>query len=46
MKEGEGISQRTCMNDLWTWTMVWGLTMGVGGELEGSGEKTGKTLVT
>ena len=21
--EGEGISQRTCMNDPWIWTIVW-----------------------
>ena len=28
-KEGEVTSQRTCMNDPWTWTMVWGLTVGV-----------------
>ena len=25
MKEGEGLVQRTYMNDPWTWTMVWGL---------------------
>ena len=30
LKEDEGISQRTCMKDPWTWTMVWGLTMEVG----------------
>ena len=44
-KEGEGISQRTCMNDPWTWTRVWGWTMGVGvgwtGESQGG--KTGTT---
>ena len=22
-KEGDGPSQRTCVNDPWTWTMVW-----------------------
>ena len=27
----EGISQRTYMNNPWTWTMVRGLTVGVGG---------------
>ena len=25
-KEGEGTSQRTCMNDSWTWTIKGGLT--------------------
>ena len=28
-KEGEGTSQRTCMNESWTWTTVWELTVGV-----------------
>ena len=37
MKEGEGISQRTYMKGPWTWTMVWGLTMEVGGGLGGGG---------
>ena len=27
-KEGEGTSQRTHMNDPWTWTIMWGLTAG------------------
>ena len=27
----EGTNQRTCMNDLWTWTMVWGLNLGMEG---------------
>ena len=31
-KEGEGTSQRTCMNDSWTWMTVWELTVGVGCE--------------
>ena len=26
-KEGEGIRQRTCMNDSQTWTTAWGLTV-------------------
>ena len=38
-KEGEGISQRTCMNDSWTWTMKWGLTVGERGGLGGGGKK-------
>ena len=37
LKEGEGISQRTYMKGPWTWTMVWGLTMEVGGGLGGGG---------
>ena len=43
-KEGEGISQRTYKNDPWTWAMVWGLTMGVGG---GGGQKgeIGTTII-
>ena len=43
--EGEGISQRTCMNDPWAWTMVWGLTVGVGngvGYRRAKGEKLGQ----
>ena len=31
MKEGEGISQRTCMPDPRTQTTVWGFPEGVGG---------------
>ena len=40
-KEREGISQRTCMNDPWTWTTVWSLTrdMGLGWAV---GSKRGK----
>ena len=44
-KEEEGISPRTCMKDPWTWTMMWGLSLGVGGGLERRGkmrEKLGK----
>ena len=41
-KEGEGIRQRTCMNDPWTWTTVWGLTVGAGHEWAEEG-KEGKT---
>ena len=37
--EGEGSSQRTCMNDPWAWTMVWGLTVGAGGGLGGGGQR-------
>ena len=41
LKEGEGISQRTYMNDSWTWTTVWALTVGMGGGW-GDGVKGGK----
>ena len=41
-KEGEGISQRTCMHDPWTWTMERGLTVGVGSGLGGGGQKRKK----
>ena len=41
LKEGEGISQRTYMKDLWTWTMVGGLIMEVGERLAG-GRRRGK----
>ena len=34
-KEGEGIRQRTCMSDPWTWTTGWELTVGVGGGIGG-----------
>lgn len=37
MKEGQGLSQRTCMNELWTRIALWGLTMGVVGGLGGGG---------
>ena len=30
-KKEEGSSQRTSVNDPWTWIMVWGWTVGVGG---------------
>ena len=42
-KEGEGINQRTCMNDPCTWTTVWGLTVGAGvcWMEEGKGGKLG-----
>ena len=30
-KDGEGTRQRTCMNDLQTWSTVWELIVGVGG---------------
>ena len=37
-KEGEGTSQRTCMNELWTWTTVWELTVVAGGRMGGGGQ--------
>ena len=36
-KKQKGLRQRTCMNDPWTWTIVWGLTVGMGGR--GLGER-------
>ena len=39
LKEGERTSQRICMNDPWTWTMVWGLTVGAGDGLGGGGQR-------
>ena len=33
------------MNDPWTWTTGWGLTVGVGGGM-GGGEQRGKTGTT
>ena len=41
-KEGEGTRQRTCMNDPWTWTSVWGFTVGAGGGLSGGGQRRGE----
>ena len=41
-EEGEGISQRTGMNDSWTWTMERGLTVVKRGELGGGGQKREK----
>ena len=38
-KEGEGSSQRTCMNDPWTWTKGWGWTVGAGSGWEGGRQK-------
>ena len=40
-KEGEGTTQRTCMNDSWTWTVVRELTLGEKGGL-GGWEQKGK----
>ena len=37
-KEGEGTSQGTSINDPWTWTTGWGLTVGAGW---GRGEQRG-----
>ena len=45
MVERRGISQRTCTNDPWTWTMVWGWTVGVGkwaGQRRTKGKKLGQ----
>ena len=39
VKGREGVSQRTCMNDSWTWTMERGLTVGERGKLGGGGQK-------
>ena len=39
MKEGEVFSQRTYMHDPWTWTMVWGLMVGMWGCEGSKGEK-------
>ena len=44
-KEGEGISQRTCMNDPWTWTMVQGLTVGAGGGEAGHRRAKGEIVI-
>ena len=41
LKEGEGTRQRTHMHHLWTWTMVWGLTAGVGDGLGGGAQSGG-----
>ena len=35
----EGTSQRTYMNDPWTWTMVWGLTVEAGGGMDRGGQR-------
>ena len=40
-KEGEGTRKRTSMNDPWTWTTVWELTVGAGGGM-GGGEQREK----
>ena len=47
MEDGESISQRTWMKDLWTWTMVWGLTTEVGDRVGGGGrgEKSETTII-
>ena len=44
-KEGGGTSQRTCLNDPWTWTTVWRLTVGAGvgaGWRRAKGDKLGQ----
>ena len=38
-REGEGISQRTCMKGPWTRTTVWGWAVGVGGGLGGGRQR-------
>ena len=42
-KEGEGNSQELCMNDPWTWTTGWRLTVvaEIGGALESNGKGRG-----
>ena len=35
----ERTSPRTYMNDPWTWTTVWGLTVGAGGGIRGGGQR-------
>ena len=37
-KKGKGVV-RTCMSDPWTWTMVWGLMVGMWGCEGSKGEK-------
>ena len=47
-KKGEESSQRTRMNDPWTWTTAWGWTVGDGGVgwmEEDKGVKIGTTLI-
>ena len=45
-KEGGRTSQRACMNDPWTWTTVWELTVqGVGWVEEDKGRKIGTTVI-
>ena len=38
-KEGEGNSQRTRVNDPWTWTTLWGLAVGAGVGMDGRGQR-------
>ena len=38
-KEEEGISQRTCIRDPWTWTTGWGQIVGAGSGLDGGGQR-------
>ena len=39
VEEGEGTRQRTHMNDPWTWTTVWELTVEVGCGKGGRGQR-------
>ena len=42
MIQNQGVSQRTCMNDPWTWIGLWGSTVGVTGQRKTKGEKSGQ----
>ena len=44
-KEGERTRERTCLNDTWTWTIVWKLTVGVG-DVMGRGGQRGENRIT
>ena len=44
-KEGERTRERTCLNDTWTWTIVWKLTVGVGDVMGGGGQR-GENRIT
>ena len=39
VERGEGTSQRAYMHDPRTWTVVWGLTVGIRGELGGGKQR-------
>ena len=45
-KEGEGISQRACMNNSWTWTTESGLNVSERDGLGGGGQKRKQEIVT
>ena len=47
LQENKEISQKTWMNDPWSWTVVWGLSEGVGDPGGGGkGGKIGTTVIT